>query len=200
MLELILLLLIVFIIGSVIITEFVTNKKNETKPEKKPENRKSKKPAVPETRQKEVLKESPKEISKEAPRKEPEVVKAVEVPVETAPAKELPSCDYPEFTHIRLLEMGLSDDEAQEFVHELIPQLEEQIPLIEASINEGNFHQVERLTHGIKGSATNIGTGGVSDLLVEFNTYVKSGDDTDIAKAYYQHFISYTQALKQQYS
>jgi hypothetical protein len=59
---------------------------------------------------------------------------------------------------------------------------------------------MERLTHSIKGSATNIGTGGVSDLLVDCNTYLKTGTDIDIAKAYVAHLKQYTQELKAQYA
>jgi len=44
-----------------------------------------------------------------------------------------------------------------------------------------------------------LGTGGVSDLLVEFNTYLKSEIDADIVKAYQAHFIHYIEELKKQY-
>lgn len=113
--------------------------------------------------------------------------------------KKLPKCNYPLFTHSRLLEMGLSDDEAQEFVQELVPQLEAQIPLIEEAYENKDFHQMERLTHSIKGSTTNLGTGGVSDLLVECNTYLKTGTDIDIARTYIDSLKHYTQTLKEQY-
>jgi hypothetical protein len=96
--------------------------------------------------------------------------------------------------------MGLSDDEAKEFVNELIPQIEAQYPLIEKAMQESDFHQLERLTHGIKGSASNLGTGGVSDLLTDYNTYLKSGTDIDIAKAYYEHLKHYNDELKAQYA
>lgn len=114
--------------------------------------------------------------------------------------KKLPTCTYPLFTHARLVEMGLSDEEANGFVQELIPQLEMQIPLVEEALNKRDFHQMERLTHSIKGSATNLGTGGVSDLLVECNTYLKTGDDADIAKVYLDSLKHYTQTLKEQYA
>jgi len=114
--------------------------------------------------------------------------------------KKLPNCTYPLFTHERLIEMGLSDDEAEEFVQELIPQLEAQIPLIEEAYKNEDFHQMERLTHSIKGSATNLGTGGISDLLVESNTYLKTGTDIDIAKVYLDSLKHYTQTLKEQYN
>ncbi len=114
--------------------------------------------------------------------------------------KKLPICTYPKFTHVRLIEMGLSDEEAKEFVQELIPQLEAQIPLIEEVLAIPDFHQMERLTHSIKGSTTNLGTGGISDLLVECNTYLKTGTDIDIAKAYLGYLVHYTKELKEQYS
>lgn len=96
--------------------------------------------------------------------------------------------------------MGLSEEEAQEFVQELIPQLEEQIPLIEEVMKISDFHQMERLTHSIKGSTTNLGTGGISDLLVECNTYLKTGEDIDIAKTYFEALKHYTKELKNQYA
>ena len=114
--------------------------------------------------------------------------------------KKLPACTYPKFTHVRLIEMGLSDEEAKEFVQELIPQLETQIPLIEKVLAIPDFHQMERLTHSIKGSTTNLGTGGISDLLVECNTYLKTGTDIDIAKTYFRYLVHYTKELKEQYS
>lgn len=111
-----------------------------------------------------------------------------------------PQVKYPKFSHSRLVDMGLSDDEAKEFATELIPQIEMQIPLIKESIKLSDFHQVERLTHHIKGSATNIGTGGVSDLLVEYNTYLKSGTDISIIEIYFKDLLYYTKELKSQYT
>ncbi len=142
-------------------------------------------------------KPEPEPKPKPEPIPEPKPEAKIEVPKET---KKLPEANYPQFTHVRLVEMGLSDEEAKEFVAELIPQLEVEIPLIEAAIQNNDFHKIERLTHGIKGSATNLGTGGVSDLLVDYNTYVKSGTDADIAKAYLEHLIRYTNELKAQYA
>jgi HPt (histidine-containing phosphotransfer) domain-containing protein len=138
---------------------------------------------------------------KPVPKTEEKIEPKIEVPKEEVKeAKKLPEANYPPFTHARLVEMGLSDEEAKEFVAELIPQIEEQIPLIEEAMNIPDFHQMERLTHSIKGSATNIGTGGVSDLLVAYNTYLKTGTDIDEAKAYFEHLKHYTQELKEQYT
>ncbi|MCF6243690.1 MAG: Hpt domain-containing protein [Sulfurovum sp.] len=107
---------------------------------------------------------------------------------------------YPEFTHKRLLDMGFTTNEAKEFVSELITQIETQIPLIEEAIHLSNLSQIERLTHHIKGSASNIGTGGVSDLLVAYNIYLKKGTDISIVQSYFQDLIHYTNKLKSQYA
>lgn len=160
----------------------------EVKPKPKPE------PTV-------EVKPQPKPEPKPEPKVEAKPEPQIEIrKEEVKETKELPEANYPPFTHVRLVEMGLSDDEAKEFVAELIPQLEEQIPLIEEAMNIPDFHQMERLTHSIKGSATNIGTGGVSDLLIDCNTYFKTGTDIDVAKAYFEHLKHYTQELKEQYA
>ena len=155
--------------------------------------------AKPELEPQPVVKPEPTIELKPEPevKQEPKPEPKIEVPKET---KKLPEANYPQFTHVRLVEMGLSDEEAKEFVAELIPQIEVEIPLIDAAIQDGDFHKMERLTHGIKGSATNLGTGGVSDLLAEYNTYLKSGTDIDIAKAYLEHLVRYTNELKAQYT
>ena len=152
----------------------------------------------------------PQSEKKVEPQSEPEprleiktepITQPEKAPLETPEkSKELPEANYPPFSHVRLVEMGLSDDEAKEFVTELIPQLEEQIPLIEEALNIPDFHQMERLTHSIKGSATNIGTGGISDLLTDCNTYLKTGTDIDVARAYFEHLKYYTKELKSQYT
>jgi len=108
--------------------------------------------------------------------------------------------DYPKFDHSRLIEMGLSQEEAKEFVRELIPQIGAQIPLIKEAIAIPDFHEIERLTHSIKGSSSTVGTGGVSDLLDDFNTYLKSGAEPAIAEAYLEQLNHYYEELKEQYS
>lgn len=136
----------------------------------------------------------------EAERKAREEAEAKREAQEAAKEKEVKTLPaYPDFDHSRLVEMGLSDDEAKEFVMELIPQIEEQLPLIEKALQEGNFHQMERLTHSIKGSSTNIGTGGIADLLIDCNTYLKTGTDPLLAKSYYEELKVQLGNLKTQY-
>ena len=110
---------------------------------------------------------------------------------------ELPA--YPYFDYSRLVEMGLSDEEAKDFVKELIPQIEELLPSIEKAIEEKDFQQMERLTHGIKGSSANIDTGGIANLLVDYNTYLKTGDDAVLSKAYFEELKIQLDKLKAQF-
>ncbi len=190
----------VFLVLLLIFLEYRNEKKYQE------ERRKKQTKIAPDTRtapskeeKRAAPKPGPKAEKKPEPKPEPEP-KLEPEPEAIKETKELPEANYPQFTHVRLIEMGLSDEEAKEFVAELIPQIETEIPLIEAAIQEGDFHQLEKLTHGIKGSATNLGTGGVSDLLADYNTYVKTGTDVDIAKAYLEHLIRYTNELKAQYA
>ncbi len=212
MLALTILSIFIFIIILIIFLEYRNEKKYQEKRRQQRQTPSHTRRTIPTKESKKVTprpaperkpepKPEPKAELKVELKPEPEVKREpepkIEVPKET---KKLPEANYPQFTHVRLVEMGLSDEEAKEFVAELIPQLEVEIPRIEAAIQDEDFHKIERLTHGIKGSATNLGTGGVSDLLVEYNTYLKTGTDIDIAKAYFEHLIYYTNALKTQYA
>ncbi len=96
--------------------------------------------------------------------------------------------------------MGLSQEDANEFVKELIPQIGAQIPLIREALESSDFDTMERLTHSIKGSSTTVGTGGVADLISDFNTYLKSGAELSIAEAYVERLNHYYEELKEQYT
>jgi len=111
----------------------------------------------------------------------------------------LPNCDYPVFSYSRLLDMGLSQEDANDFVLDLIKQVEDTLPQIEEAISKNDITHLEELTHSIKGSSTNIGTGGIADLLIDFNTYTKSNSDTVILKHYQKYLMIYLQDLKEKY-
>lgn len=113
---------------------------------------------------------------------------------------DLPQCKYPKFNYERLIGMGLSEEEAIEFAKELIPQIKTQIPLIKEAMEKEDFHCMERLTHSIKGSSTTVGTGGISDLLVEYNTYLKTGKELPIAEAYFEHLNRYAEDLEKEFA
>ena len=194
MLQIILISILILVIVFFIVKKILSKKSSETseiiatKEESKPTNLKDEKPIVKE--QKSIKETTHTPLKSEKPTQKPTPKPIV---------KELPKCNYPNFTHSRLLEMGLSDEEAKEFVLELIPQIKKQIVQIKEAFIKQDFHQMERLTHSIKGSATNLGKGGVSDLLVECNTYLKTGKDIDIVKTYFKYLVYYTKELEKQY-
>ncbi|OQX78017.1 MAG: hypothetical protein B6D54_00640 [Epsilonproteobacteria bacterium 4484_65] len=209
-------------IGYIIISVFVLililfvyieykNEKNyqEERRQKRQTNRKEEKSSTKKTPivkptevPKQILREkkppyvAPKKETVESPTMEKETIEVTEKPKIVA----LSLRNYPKFDHSRLLEMGLSDEEAKEFVAELIPQIGAQIPLIKEAIALSDFQNMERLTHTIKGSSTTVGTGGVSDLLVEFNTYLKTGTEPVLAEAYLEQLNHYYEELKEQYA
>ena len=188
----------VFFMLLLIFFEYRNEKKYQEERRKRRQRPISDKKTTPYKKKKRTTpKPEPKPEPKTEPKIELEPEPETEAPKET---KKLPEANYPKFTHSRLVEMGLSDEEAKEFVGELIPQIETQYPLMEKAIQEQDFEQLERLTHGIKGSASNLGTGGVSDLLSDYNTYLKTGTDLDIVKAYYEHLKHYNDELKTQYA
>lgn len=198
----VILYIFIFIVVLLIFLEYRNEKKYQEERRKRRQEPTHKKKTTPSQAPKKVTpRPEVKPEVKSEPKPEPKIEVTPEPKTEAVKeTKKLPEANYPQFTHVRLVEMGLSDEEAKEFVAELIPQIEVEIPLIEAAIEGGDFHKMERLTHGIKGSATNLGTGGVSDLLSDYNTYLKSGTDIDIAKAYLEHLVHYTNELKTQYS
>jgi len=190
----------------------------ETKPEPKPEEetppvqKKSTEKETPsaadiyEIKTEESVSKGKKErvVPPETSKPEPVTEKSVETAEaakkeEEEPSPELPKGEYPRFNYERLMEMGLSDEEAHEFIQELIPQIGEQIPLLDEALKIPDFHKMERLTHSIKGSSTTIGTGGVSDLLVDYNTYLKTGEEVPVAEAYQKHLKYYFEKLKKQF-
>jgi len=52
----------------------------------------------------------------------------------------------------------------------------------------------------LKGAATNIGSGGVADILVDYNTEMKNGKEPEVALAYQELLKSAVSNLKIEYS
>lgn len=119
---------------------------------------------------------------------------------EPAPAEETSGAVYPRFSNQRAIDqLGLSQEEADMFVEELIGQIEAEIPNLEAAVAEGNFEKIERVSHMLKGSATSLGEGGIADQLVEFNTYCKHGKDFEAVREFMRTFHREFEALKAQF-
>jgi|GEM_PF-4118676 len=136
----------------------------------------------------------------------------VSEPAQTAPsapqkptlhplAQEIKEKNYGTFDHSRLVEeMGLGEEEVGEFVSELIHQVEAALPDIEEELSAGNRERMERITHGLKGAALNLGNGGITDVLVEYNTYLKQHDNPDVIRAFQEQLNRHLQKLKTRYA
>ena len=123
---------------------------------------------------------------------------AVELPAEL-PAGAVPT-PYPAFSNARAVEqLGLTQDEADMFIGELVAQIGEELPQLEDAAAAHDAEKLEAVTHMLKGSATNLGTGGVSDVLVAFNTYCKSGSDPQVIQRHMDDLHFYFGELKAQF-
>lgn len=108
---------------------------------------------------------------------------------------------YGTYDHSRLTrEIGLSSAEADEFVMELIAQIEQDIPRLDTLIEKRDFAMAERVTHGLKGASLNIGENGIAQLLVDYNTYLKANHDPLVVEAYQQRLKEMLGELKEEYS
>jgi len=103
--------------------------------------------------------------------------------------------EYTVFDNARTMEeFGLSKEEADEFIVELITQVEDEMPALEAAVEAHDAKQIEDISHMVKGSATNLGTGGIADVLIDFNTYMKSDNDPAVVAG---HMLNLRRALKE---
>ncbi|NPA29070.1 MAG: hypothetical protein GXO33_02680 [Epsilonproteobacteria bacterium] len=115
--------------------------------------------------------------------------------------EEITRKDYGLFDHSRLIEeMGLAEEEVSEFIVELIHQIEAALPDIENELKAGNREKMERITHGLKGAALNLGSGGITDLLVEYNTYLKKQGEPAVIQAFQQRLKEHLSELKTRYA
>lgn len=146
------------------------------------------------------------EVTEEAPA-EPEV----EQPVPQAEAEPVPKPEpearafepkaYPEFNNARAVEqLGLSQEEADLFIGELVTQIEEEIPNLDAALEANDVERLEKVSHMLKGSATSLGEGGVADVLVAFNTYCKTGKDPKILREHLENLRYYFGKLKEKFA
>jgi len=107
---------------------------------------------------------------------------------------------YAPFDHSRTMEeFGLSKEDADDFIVELIQQIEAEMPALETAVETKDNKRIEDISHMIKGSATNLGTGGAADVLVDFNTYMKTGGDPAVIAMHMRHLHRALGDLKEQF-
>lgn len=107
---------------------------------------------------------------------------------------------YPPFDNTRAMEeFGLPKEDADEFIVDLIQQIEEEMPALEVAVQTEDNKQIENISHMIKGSATNLGTGGTADVLIDFNTYMKTGNDPLVIAGHMRNLHRSLAELKEQF-
>jgi hypothetical protein len=95
-------------------------------------------------------------------------------------------------------EMGLTQEEADNFVLELVKALESEIPRIEESILNADMKKLEEIVHTITGSSSTLGSGGVSSALISFYTAVQHRDSLQELYVHLQNVKYYLAELKKQ--
>ena len=112
----------------------------------------------------------------------------------------IPTKAYNAYDNSRAVEeMGLTQEEADDFVTELIKAIETEIPHIEKAILGSDYKRVEEIVHTITGSSSTLGSGGVSSALISFYTAVQHRDDFKTLYVHLQNLKYYIAELKKQY-
>lgn len=123
-----------------------------------------------------------------------------QLPVFEAPEAETESYNYQVFDNTRTMEeFGLSKEDADDFIVDLIHQIEDVTPSLEEAVRTNDNRKIEEISHMVKGSATNLGTGGIADVLVDFNTYMKTANDPAVIARHMNNFRVALKQLKEQF-
>jgi HPt (histidine-containing phosphotransfer) domain-containing protein len=92
--------------------------------------------------------------------------------------KEMKNDKYGKYDTTRAInELGLSEEDLEEFLEDLILQIEEEMELFEKHIEEENYKLLKSDIHKVKGSCTNLGEGGIAQLLIEFDKYLSTNEN-----------------------
>lgn len=111
----------------------------------------------------------------------------------------IPTKQYDVYDNSRAVEeMGLTQEEADGFVVDLVKAIQAEIPKIEASILKGDYKSVEEIVHTITGSSSTLGSGGVSSALICFYTAVQHRDSLDELYVHLQNLKYYIKELDEQ--
>jgi len=114
---------------------------------------------------------------------------------------DIPTKAYPKYDNIRAVdEMGLTREEADSFVLDLIKAIEAEIPRIEEAILGSDYKTVEEIIHMITGTSSTLGTGGISSAFISFYTSVQHRDNFQSLYIHLQNVKYYLDELKGQYT
>ena len=153
------------------------------------------------------LEESVEETLEVTVEPEQPVIEELELEVEEEPAveelevePEEDTYNYQVFDNARTMEeFGLSKEEADDFIVDLIQQIDDEMPGLEDAVSANDNQKIEDISHMVKGSATNLGTGGVADVLVDFNTYMKTDSDPSVIAGHMRNLRRALKELKEQF-
>jgi len=112
---------------------------------------------------------------------------------------EIPTKQYPKFDNSRAVtEMGMSQEEADSLVLELIKAIEVEIPRVEEALKTHDIRTIEEVIHTITGSSSTLGSGGVSSALISFYAAVQHRDVMEKLRIHLENVKYYLASLKEE--
>ena len=113
----------------------------------------------------------------------------------------IPTKVYPKFDNSRAVdEMGLTQEEADAFVFDLIKAIEAEIPKIDKALTNGDYKSLEEIVHMITGTSSTLGSGGISSALISFYAAVQHHDTLQKLFIHQQNVKHYLSSLKEEYA
>ena len=113
---------------------------------------------------------------------------------------DIPTKQYPKYDNSRAVdEVGLSQEEADSFVLDLIKAIEVEIPSIESAILKGDYKSIEEIVHTITGTASTLGSGGISSAFIAFYSSVQHRDGMQEEYIHLQNIKYYLNELKEDF-
>jgi hypothetical protein len=113
----------------------------------------------------------------------------------------IPTKTYPPFDNSRaVIELSLSQEEADMFVGELIKAVDAEVKKLDDAIANENILEIEEITHTITGSASTIGYGGITNVLIDFYTAVQHRETYPVLKTHLANLKYYLDQLKAQHA
>jgi len=112
----------------------------------------------------------------------------------------IPTKQYAPYSNSRAVdEMGLSQEDADAFVFDLIKAVKGEIPAIEAGIMTQDYLTIEEIVHTITGSASTLGSGGISSAFISFYAAVQHRDSFQKLYVHLQNVKYYLTELQEQF-
>jgi len=113
----------------------------------------------------------------------------------------IPTKQYAPYNNARAVdEMALSQEDADAFVSDLIKAIEDEIPALEAGIMTQDYLVIEEIVHTITGSASTLGSGGISSAFISFYAAVQHRDSFQKLYVHLQNVKYYLNELHEQFS